>query len=199
MRATCACGPACATWSSSLQPDVRLTPLQDILLCDLPNDREADIERTAGRAWRHAAATAFARAAVQHGLPGDPDLRPGPVRGRARAAERSSISSKRNWSGSAWTNEKISVRMTGCPNGCARPYQSDIGIVGRSGDKYTLFVGGNVLGTRLNFVLKDLVPFERDRADAGAAAGGVQEEAPRRRRRLRRLLPAAWARRSSAG
>ena len=56
-------------------------------------------------------------------------------------------------------NEKLSVRMTGCPNGCARPYQSDIGIVGRSGDKYTLFVGGNILGNRLNFVLKDLVPF----------------------------------------
>ena len=53
---------------------------------------------------------------------------------------------------------RISVRMTGCPNGCARPYQSDIGIVGRSGDKYTVFVGGSVLGTRLNFELKDLVP-----------------------------------------
>ena len=48
--------------------------------------------------------------------------------------------------------------MTGCPNGCVRPYQSDIGIVGRSGDKYTLFVGGRVLGDRLNFELKDLVP-----------------------------------------
>ncbi len=55
-------------------------------------------------------------------------------------------------------DEKIAVRMTGCPNGCVRPYQSDIGIVGRSGDKYTLFVGGHVLGTRLNFMLKDLVP-----------------------------------------
>src|SRR5438093_13648295 len=55
-------------------------------------------------------------------------------------------------------NEPISVRMTGCPNGCARPYQSDVGIVGRSGDKYTLFVGGHVRGHRLNFVLKDLLP-----------------------------------------
>src|SRR5208283_2446608 len=55
-------------------------------------------------------------------------------------------------------NEAMSVRMTGCPNGCARPYQSDIGIVGRSGDRYTLFIGGNVVGSRLNFALKDLVP-----------------------------------------
>jgi sulfite reductase (ferredoxin) len=53
----------------------------------------------------------------------------------------------------------ISIRMTGCPNGCVRPYQSDIGIVGRSGDKYTVFVGGNRLGNRLNFMLCDLVPF----------------------------------------
>jgi sulfite reductase (ferredoxin) len=55
-------------------------------------------------------------------------------------------------------NEAIGVRMTGCPNGCARPYQSDIGIVGRSGDKYTLFVGGHVCGHRLNFELRDLTP-----------------------------------------
>src|SRR5262249_10113335 len=55
----------------------------------------------------------------------------------------------------------LGVRMTGCPNGCARPYQSDIGIVGRSGDKYTVFVGGNVLGDRLNFALADLVPRDR--------------------------------------
>jgi sulfite reductase (ferredoxin) len=55
-------------------------------------------------------------------------------------------------------NEKISVRMTGCPNGCARPYQSDIGLVGRSGDKYSLYVGGRVLGDRLSFQLLDLVP-----------------------------------------
>jgi sulfite reductase (ferredoxin) len=48
--------------------------------------------------------------------------------------------------------------MTGCPNGCARPYQSDIGIVGRSGDKFTLFVGGHVLGHRLNVEFKDLIP-----------------------------------------
>src|SRR5262249_18586279 len=37
-------------------------------------------------------------------------------------------------------------------------YQSDIGLVGRSGDKYTVFIGGNILGTRLNFMLRDLVP-----------------------------------------
>lgn len=55
-------------------------------------------------------------------------------------------------------DEPISVRMTGCPNGCARPYQSEVGIVGRSGDKYTLYVGGDSFGRRLNVELQDLVP-----------------------------------------
>jgi sulfite reductase (ferredoxin) len=55
-------------------------------------------------------------------------------------------------------NERISIRMTGCPNGCARPYQSEIGIVGRSGEKYTLYLGGSTLGDRLNTTFQDLVP-----------------------------------------
>lgn len=55
------------------------------------------------------------------------------------------------------TGEPLSVRMTGCPNGCARPYNSDVGLVGRSGTKYTLFVGGRPEGDRLSFVLQDLV------------------------------------------
>ena len=53
--------------------------------------------------------------------------------------------------------EQFTVRMTGCPNGCARPYNSDIGIVGKSKDKYSVFVGGALLGTRLNFLYKDSV------------------------------------------
>lgn len=55
-------------------------------------------------------------------------------------------------------NERISVRMTGCPNGCARPYVADIAFVGRSLNKYSLFLGGHPDGTRLNKLYKDLVP-----------------------------------------
>jgi sulfite reductase (ferredoxin) len=54
-------------------------------------------------------------------------------------------------------DEKLSVRMTGCPNGCSRPYVADIGFVGRSLDKYTIFIGGDPSGTRLNTKYKDLV------------------------------------------
>ena len=55
-------------------------------------------------------------------------------------------------------HERFTIRMTGCPNGCARPYNADIGIVGKAKDKYTLFVGGGWLGNRLAFLYKDLVP-----------------------------------------
>lgn len=56
--------------------------------------------------------------------------------------------------------EKFTVRMTGCPNGCARPYNADIGLVGKAKGKYTVYVGGTRLGTRLGFIFRDLVPFE---------------------------------------
>ena len=46
--------------------------------------------------------------------------------------------------------ERLSVRITGCPNGCARPYTGDIGIVGRVPGFYSLYVGGDFAGTRLN-------------------------------------------------
>ena len=54
--------------------------------------------------------------------------------------------------------EVFTTRMTGCPNGCARPYNCDIGLVGKTLGKYTIFLGGRALGDRLNFIYKDLVP-----------------------------------------
>lgn len=45
--------------------------------------------------------------------------------------------------------EPILFRMTGCPNGCARPYNADIGFVGRGPGKYAMFVGGSITGDRL--------------------------------------------------
>ncbi|HEV8677769.1 MAG TPA: NADPH-dependent assimilatory sulfite reductase hemoprotein subunit, partial [Stellaceae bacterium] len=47
-------------------------------------------------------------------------------------------------------HERLSIRITGCPNGCARPYTGDIGIVGRVPGYYSLYVGGDFEGTRLN-------------------------------------------------
>jgi len=54
--------------------------------------------------------------------------------------------------------ERVSLRITGCPNGCARPYAGDIGLVGRIPGQYAIFVGGDFAGTRLSFKLLEKVP-----------------------------------------
>lgn len=46
-------------------------------------------------------------------------------------------------------NDPILIRMTGCPNGCGRPYNADFGFVGRAPNKYAMFVGGSIAGDRL--------------------------------------------------
>ncbi len=47
-------------------------------------------------------------------------------------------------------DDAISLRVTGCPNGCARPYLAEIGFVGRAPNKYALYLGAAYNGTRLN-------------------------------------------------
>jgi sulfite reductase (NADPH) hemoprotein beta-component len=47
-------------------------------------------------------------------------------------------------------DDAISLRITGCPNGCARPYLAEIGFVGKAPGKYALYLGAKYNGTRLN-------------------------------------------------
>ena len=54
-------------------------------------------------------------------------------------------------------DQEIIIRSTGCPNGCARPYMAEIGFVGKAPGKYQLWLGGDVSGTRLNKVFKDVI------------------------------------------
>ncbi len=54
--------------------------------------------------------------------------------------------------------ERISLRITGCPNGCARPYQGDVGLVGRVPGHYAIFLGGDFAGTRLSTPVFERVP-----------------------------------------
>jgi sulfite reductase (ferredoxin) len=52
----------------------------------------------------------------------------------------------------------VHVRMTGCPNGCARPYSAEIGLVGRGKKSYDVHLGGEPVGTRLNGLFAENVP-----------------------------------------
>ncbi len=51
--------------------------------------------------------------------------------------------------------QTITVRMTGCPNGCARPYIAEIGFVGRNPGKYNMHLGGAADGSRLAKLYKE--------------------------------------------
>lgn len=147
---------ALRTLIERFQPEVRLTPVQDLLLCGLDSAALRGIEQTLAE---HGVARPEDRSAVRRHSMACPAI---PTCGLALTeSERTlpgildelEVELKRY----GLEKETISVRMTGCPNGCARPYQSDIGLVGRSGDKFTVYVGGHTLGHRLNFVLRDLV------------------------------------------
>lgn len=139
---------------------VRLTPQQDLLLCDITSDQRAGVDRLLAehgvvrpenlsvvRKWSMSCPAiptcGLAISESERALPGivdrlEPELKE-----------------------LGLENERISIRMTGCPNGCARPYQSEIGIVGRSGDKYTIYLGGSTMGDRLNVTFQDLLPREQ--------------------------------------
>jgi len=51
--------------------------------------------------------------------------------------------------------DEIVIRMTGCPNGCARPFLAEIGLVGRSPGKYNLYLGASFVGERVNKLYRD--------------------------------------------
>ncbi len=54
--------------------------------------------------------------------------------------------------------QKFIIRMTGCPNGCARPYNAEIAFVGRTVGTYNLYLGGNLLGDRMSELYAEKVP-----------------------------------------
>jgi sulfite reductase (NADPH) hemoprotein beta-component len=57
-------------------------------------------------------------------------------------------------------NDAVSLRVTGCPNGCARPYLAEIGFVGRAPNKYALYLGAKYDGSRLNRLVSPSITVE---------------------------------------
>lgn len=64
-------------------------------------------------------------------------------------------------------HDAISLRVTGCPNGCARPYLAEIGYVGKSPGKYALYLGAKYNGTRLNKLYRQSVTVDESIALLG--------------------------------
>jgi sulfite reductase (ferredoxin) len=128
---------------------VNLTARQDVLLTGILSADKASVEaalRSHGVAL-HDELTALRR----HGI-ACPAL---PTCGQALAeAERvlpTALSEVQAALDAAGLGElPVHIRMTGCPNGCARPYTAELGIIGRTKTGYDVHVGGSIAGTRLN-------------------------------------------------
>jgi sulfite reductase (NADPH) hemoprotein beta-component len=58
-------------------------------------------------------------------------------------------------------NEPITIRLSGCPNGCSRPYVAEIALTGRAPGKYNLWLGGGFHGERLNRLAAENIGEER--------------------------------------
>ena len=51
-------------------------------------------------------------------------------------------------------NDSIVMRMTGCPNGCARPYLAEVAFVGKAPGSYLMLLGGGYYGQRMNKIYR---------------------------------------------
>jgi len=59
------------------------------------------------------------------------------------------------------SQEPITIRMSGCPNGCSRPYVAEIALTGRAPGKYNLYLGGGFHGERLNSLYAENIGEDR--------------------------------------
>lgn len=153
--------------AEQLELPIRLTPNCNILFCDVSLDQKGKLEAIL----------------KQFGIPYDNDLTEARRLGMACVALPTCglalAESERVFQGLLdeidvhlkelnLQDEKILFRMTGCPNGCARPYNADFAFVGKSPGKYVFFVGGSHRGDRL-------VGLEQKMVDLDAIPGLVRE------------------------
>jgi len=73
-------------------------------------------------------------------------------------------------------HDAITIRMTGCPNGCARPYIAEIGFVGRAPGRYNVYLGGGFHGQRLSKLYRESVPGEEINALLAPIIGHYAKE-----------------------
>ena len=128
--------------------DLRVTPRQDVLLTGVEAADRRDVVRT----FRdHGVALADDLTPVRRSAMACPAL---PTCGQAlaeseRVAPQVLTTLEGELARRGLAGLDLHVRMTGCPNGCARPYTAEIGIVGRTKTGYDVHLGGSAAGDRL--------------------------------------------------
>jgi sulfite reductase (ferredoxin) len=142
------------------RPRIGLTPGQSIVFCDVPIENRAGIEDLLRRhdvkpGSELSNVRRWAMACVA--LPTCPQA----VTESERALPSVLDQLEAELVNLGLAGEVFSIRMTGCSNGCSRPYCADIGLVGRTAGRYAIHVGGRRLGNRLGFLYAEGVPLER--------------------------------------
>jgi sulfite reductase beta subunit-like hemoprotein len=142
-----------------LRPGIRLTGQQNLLLTDLDADGIDTVERILRT---HGVTLPAELSAVRRFSMACPAL---PTCGLAVAESERAIPGlldqfEAELEALGLREAPLTVRMTGCPNGCARPYTADLAFVGRSLGLYNVYVGGGLAGDRLVDLYRADVPTE---------------------------------------
>ncbi len=126
------------------RPAVRLTPSQDLILSGIPEEK---VELVRGAMKDYRIPTEKQVSNLRLLALACPAL---PTCGLAiTEAERRLPYLIDALEGLGYGNEKIRIRMSGCPNSCSRPPTAEIGLIGRFKNKYNIYIGGSPQGTRL--------------------------------------------------
>jgi sulfite reductase (NADPH) hemoprotein beta-component len=78
------------------------------------------------------------------------------------------------------SDDDVSIRMTGCPNGCGRPYVAELGFIGTAAEQYNFMLGGDRYGLRLNKLYKEKLS-EQEILEEGYFIRSICERKTRRR------------------
>ncbi len=138
------------------QPEVRLTANQNILLAEVRPEQRAGIDQVLGEHGIDTGNPYSPTRLASMACPSMPTCGLGLAESeRALPGFLTQIEALLEELG--LKNQELIVRMTGCPNGCARPSMAEIAFVGKAPNKYQIYLGGNEGGTRLNFLFKESV------------------------------------------
>jgi sulfite reductase (ferredoxin) len=134
--------------AAELEIAYRVTPNQNVYLINVPPDQRASVDAIFER---HGIGTADTAAGILRLAMACPAL---PTCGLAvteaeRALPDIVDSIQQVFEAAGVADAGPTLRVTGCPNGCARPYVAEIGLVGDAVDRYQLWLGGDLAGTRI--------------------------------------------------
>lgn len=140
-------------------PEVRLTASQNLLLVNVPPDQRDGLEQLLSE---HGVSANNPFSRTRRASMACPAL---PTCGLALAESERVLPSFLNrveelLAELGLQDEELIIRMTGCPNGCARPFMAEIAFVGKAPNKYQMYLGGNEASTRLNRLYKESVKGE---------------------------------------